>query len=218
MLERPPTVLRPRRPKIGPRIVEHFADGKWHAPEEIATMIGADPEHVLETLRGIRKNQTYSCKAEEKRVGTSTAWRIYPLDNPISRREAIDELRPLIEALKIEGKRNMATASPPTVAALAGRLEMLLQKWTMRPAPLPGPRRRGRSSRGPKGDSPHVNGDAHDHHGGNANGGTIAVVPACAVDDAAVDGGACGAIRNDDSVSNGEAAQPIPGPVSPRED
>jgi hypothetical protein len=41
----------------------------------------------------------------------------------------IAELTPLIEGLEAEGKKNMATMSPLTVAMLAAKLKRLLEKW-----------------------------------------------------------------------------------------
>jgi hypothetical protein len=122
-------VPRPRRPKIGWAIREHFADGKWHAVETIATKIDADQDHVATTLDGICKNQTYSCNAEKKKVGTQVEYRIFKINKTISSTELIEKLTPIIEGLRAEGKKNMVTMSPQTVAVLAHRLQKLLDDW-----------------------------------------------------------------------------------------
>jgi hypothetical protein len=126
---RPVPVPRPRRPKIGSTIRKHFADGKWHAIETIATKIEADRDHVATTLRGISKNQTYSCNAEKKKVGTRVEYRIFKLDKTISSHELIEKLAPIIEGLKEQGRKNMVTMSPQTVAVLAHQLQKLLDEW-----------------------------------------------------------------------------------------
>jgi hypothetical protein len=126
---RPVRVPRPRRPKIGCAIREHFADGKWHAVETIATKIEADQDHVATTLDGICKNQTYSCRAEKKKVGTHVEYRIFKLNKTISSHELIEKLAPIVEGLKEQGRKNMVTMSPQTVAVLAHRLQKLLDEW-----------------------------------------------------------------------------------------
>jgi hypothetical protein len=41
-----------------------------------------------------------------------------------------EQLAPIIEALRIEGRKNMATIAPAQVAYLAARLKKLLDEWT----------------------------------------------------------------------------------------
>jgi hypothetical protein len=125
----PVRVPRPRRPKIGFAIREHFANGKWHATQTIATKIEADQDHVATTLDGICKNQTYGCNAEKKKVGTHVEYRIFKMKKTISSNELIEKLTPIIEGLRAEGKKNMVTMSPQTVAVLAHRLQKLLDEW-----------------------------------------------------------------------------------------
>jgi hypothetical protein len=43
--------------------------------------------------------------------------------------ELTTKLRPIVEGLKAEGKKNMATMVPAEVAMLAARLERLLNEW-----------------------------------------------------------------------------------------
>jgi hypothetical protein len=123
------TATSKRRPLIGESIKERFADGKWHRPSLIAERIRADEAHVLDTINGMSKNRTYGCKVERKRVGTHTEFRIFKEDKTISLDELIEKLAPIIKELKAEGKKNMATMSPATVAHLAGKLSNLLDEW-----------------------------------------------------------------------------------------
>ena len=120
---------RARRPSIGKSIKEHFADGNWYWPSLIAERIGADEAHVLDTINGMSKNGYFGCRVERKRVGTHTEFRIFKEDKTISLDELIEKLAPIIKELKAEGKKNMATMSPATVAHLAGKLSNLLDEW-----------------------------------------------------------------------------------------
>ena len=123
------SITAPRRPSIGGSIKERFADGKWHPLDTIVEGVGADEAHVLDTINGMSKNGHFGCKVERKRVGTHTEFRIFKTDKTISLDELIEKLAPLIKELKAEGKKNMATMSPATVAHLAGKLSNLLDEW-----------------------------------------------------------------------------------------
>jgi hypothetical protein len=118
------------RPKIGAAIVEQFGDGKWHLQATIAKALDTTEDHVATTLATMRKMQTYGAKSERKRVGASNAFRIFRKQNMVSSNELVEKLGPIIKSLKAEGKKNMATMSPPTVAHLAAQLQKLLDEWT----------------------------------------------------------------------------------------
>lgn len=126
------TVLRQKnRPKIGPMIVEQFGDGKWHSLASIAGAIEAPEEHIVETLRTMEALRgTYGARCERKKVGTSSSYRIFRQTRMISSAELKTKLTPLVEGLKAEGRKNMATMSTATVAHLAGSLQLLLDEWT----------------------------------------------------------------------------------------
>jgi hypothetical protein len=124
-----PRAPAPRRPLIGDKIRENFADGKWYRLSDIAAKLGADEDHTSTTLAGISKNQTYQCRAEKKRVGTHVEWRIFKLDKAVSAKELRQKLEPLIQGLEAEGRKNAATVSIPTVATLAHKLRKLLNEW-----------------------------------------------------------------------------------------
>ena len=118
-----------RRPSIRKPIKERFANGKWYPLDTIVEAINGDKKHVLDTINGMSKNGHFGCKVERKRVGTHTEFRIFKTDKTISLDELIEKLAPLIKELKAEGKKNMATMSPATVAHLAGKLSNLLDEW-----------------------------------------------------------------------------------------
>ena len=74
-------------------------------------------------------NGYFGCKVERKHVGANTEFRIFKKEKTISLDELIEKLRPIVEGLKAEGKKNMATMVPAEVAMLAARLERLLNEW-----------------------------------------------------------------------------------------
>jgi len=123
------SITAARRPSIGEPIKERFADGKWHRPSVIAEKIRTDEAHVLDTINRMSKNGTYGCTVERKRVGQHIEFRIFKKEKTISLDELIEKLAPIIKELKAEGKKNMATMSPATVAHLAGKLSNLLDEW-----------------------------------------------------------------------------------------
>jgi hypothetical protein len=123
------SIPAPRRPSIGKSIKERFADGKWHPLGTIVEGVGAEKKHVLDTINGMSKNGYFGCKVERKRVGAITEFRIFKKEKTISLDELTTKLRPIVEGLKAEGKKNMATMVPAEVAMLAARLERLLNEW-----------------------------------------------------------------------------------------
>jgi hypothetical protein len=63
---------RVNRPKIGKDLVARYADGKWHNSAAMTRAIGADEDHVIDTLGTMtRLRGTYGAGAERKAVGTS---------------------------------------------------------------------------------------------------------------------------------------------------
>jgi transcriptional regulator with XRE-family HTH domain len=121
-----------RRPTIAPVIIEKFGDGKWHARETVARALNTDPNHVAATIDRMRVQKGVS-KVERKPVGQTFSYRIFPKESTehmISSLELIEKLGPIIEGLNDQGKKNMATASPSTVALLAHQLQQLLNDWT----------------------------------------------------------------------------------------
>lgn len=131
LMQEETVLVQKRRPKVGRTIVDQFGDGKWHPLTTIAEAVDTPEEHVVETLRTMEALRgTYGARCERKKVGTSFSYRIFRQTRTISSEELKTKLTPLIEGLKAEGKKNMATMSPATVAHLAGWLQKLLDEWT----------------------------------------------------------------------------------------
>ena len=125
-------LLRKRRSQIGRRIVEKFGDGKWHSLAVIAKGVEASEEHAVDTLRGMMQatRGSYGAQCERKQVGTSFSYRIFRKEHTVSSNELAEKLGPIIESLLVEGKKNVNTMSPGTVARLAGLLQQQLDEWT----------------------------------------------------------------------------------------
>ena len=98
----------PRRPYIGGQIREHFANGKWHSVAEIAAAIGTQEDHVLTTLEGISKNQTYGCTAEKKNAPAGVRWRIHRQDKAVPVPVLLEQLTPIVKGLLEQGRASQA--------------------------------------------------------------------------------------------------------------
>jgi hypothetical protein len=114
---------------VGRNIVAKCRPGKWYAPREIAKVIGATEDDARRIVGRLCSRPAYGARAERKRVGTETHYRIFKQDKTVSVEELTTKLRPIVEGLKAEGKKNMATMVPAEVAMLAARLERLLNEW-----------------------------------------------------------------------------------------
>ena len=77
----------------------------------------------------VQTSHKHRASVETKRVGGETHYRIFQKDKTVSVEELTTKLRPIVEGLKAEGKKNMATMIPAEVAMLAARLERLLNEW-----------------------------------------------------------------------------------------
>lgn len=129
LIEEDAVAVAQRRPQIGKAIAEHFADGKWHALPEISAKVEAPEEHVAATLKGMRSNGYYQCKCEQREIGTVTKYRIFHEAKKVGTDELRQKLGPMIKNLKDEGKKNMATMSPPSVLYWAGMIEKQIDAW-----------------------------------------------------------------------------------------
>jgi len=117
---------------IGRSIVARCCDGKWRSTSEIARKTGtseANLHSVLKTMCWRSRRYSYGAQAEWKRVGKELHYRIFKQDKSVSVHELTTKLRPIVEGLKAEGKKNMATMVPAEVAILVARLERLLNEW-----------------------------------------------------------------------------------------
>jgi hypothetical protein len=130
MLSEETVVRATRRDGLGKRILAEFADGKWHDISVIAKRVEETPESLKQMFADFgKKNNAYSVAlCEKKQVGTKFQYRIMRAGRRIDIDVLMQDLGPILDGLKAEGRKNAATASPPTVAHLAHQLEQLLEK------------------------------------------------------------------------------------------
>ena len=102
---------------------------RWHSLEDIAAVAGVSREDAQRIMHNIKTNRKHHARVEVKRVGSETHYRIFKQYRTVSVEELTTKLRPIVEGLKAEGKKNMATMVPAEVAMLAARLERLLNEW-----------------------------------------------------------------------------------------
>lgn len=114
---------------VGRAIVAKCRHGKWQPLSEIAAGAGVSERDANAVLETMCWRQSYGAKAEWKRIGKERHYRIFKQDKTVSVEELTTKLRPIVEGLKAEGKKNMATMVPAEVAMLAARLEHLLNEW-----------------------------------------------------------------------------------------
>jgi predicted transcriptional regulator len=109
--------------------MEQCAGKKWRSLREIAHIAGISRPAARGVMHNIQSNHKHHVKVEVQKVGNETHYRIFKQDKTVSMEELITKLRPIVEGLKAEGKKNMATMVPAEVAMLAARLERLLNEW-----------------------------------------------------------------------------------------
>jgi hypothetical protein len=121
----------PRSPKIGRAMVANLRPGKWYSAEAVADKAGVTERDVHSVLKPMcwPSRTPFGARAEKKRVGKEVHYRIFKKDKTVGVQELTTKLRPIVEGLKAEGKKNMATMVPAEVAMLAARLERLLNEW-----------------------------------------------------------------------------------------
>lgn len=123
-------MIAPVNRHLAPLIRATFSDGQWRSIQEVATETKASEADVERTLEGIKKHaELPKVKCERKKVGREFHYRLFPMDKTVSLKELKTKLRPLIDGLKAEGKKNMTTMSPGTVAHLTFLIQKLLDGW-----------------------------------------------------------------------------------------
>jgi hypothetical protein len=127
------TEREPRRKKLpgdtSVRVIKRCKGAKWHSAKEFAARAEINEGDVARVIHLIQTGHKHRAKVETKRVGKETLYRILEKDKTVSVQELTTKLRPIVEGLKAEGKKNMATMVPAEVAMLAARLERLLNEW-----------------------------------------------------------------------------------------
>jgi hypothetical protein len=127
----PPQPARkpPMSPRVGRDMVAKLRAGKWYSAKTVAEDAGVTERDVHSVLRTMCWRPQHGARAERKKVGNEIHYRIFKQDKKVSAEELTTKLRPIVEGLKIEGKKNMATMVPAEVAMLAAKLERLLNEW-----------------------------------------------------------------------------------------
>lgn len=113
-------------------IAEIFGDGEWHLLKDIAAKVAdGDEKNTEATLQALLYPRTQKAKAERRKHGKSFEYRIFTdIGDSVPTSEIRTKLGPILKKLTSEGKKNMATMSPGTVAMLAFEIEKLLKEWT----------------------------------------------------------------------------------------
>jgi hypothetical protein len=114
---------------LGKHIKAQFEDGKWHRFETIVAAAGAPEKKVWSTLDLMRRWGTYKTKCERKKVGKEYQFRLSPRDKQVSVHELTEKLTPILKELKVQGRANAATMSPPTVRIMTAKIQKLLEEW-----------------------------------------------------------------------------------------
>jgi hypothetical protein len=109
-------------------IIKKCNGGKWLDARQIAGRLGVTEADVPRMIHLVQAHK-HRAKVETKRFGKQIHYRIFAKDKSVSLHELTTKLRPIVEGLKAEGKKNMATMVPAEVAMLAARLERLLNEW-----------------------------------------------------------------------------------------
>jgi hypothetical protein len=117
-----------------PGLAQAVIDGcigrrRWHSLEDIAGMAGVSRDDAHRIMHNIKTNRKHHVRVEVKKVGKEIHYRIFKQDKTVSVDELTEKLTPIIDGLIAEGKKNMATMVPATVAMLAAKLKRLLDEW-----------------------------------------------------------------------------------------
>ena len=110
-------------------VIRKCTDAKWRSAREVADRAHVAEDDVARVMHVIRTTHKHRAKVETKRVGTETHYRIFKQDKTVSVDELTEKLTPIIDGLMAEGRKNMATMVPATVAMLAAKLKRLLDEW-----------------------------------------------------------------------------------------
>jgi transcriptional regulator with XRE-family HTH domain len=122
---------KPPIPKaIGQTIAKTCPKGKWVSPDTIAAKADCTVENVHSVMDSMdRKPGSYGLKAERKKVGKETHYRIFKQDKMVSLDEMTEKLTPIIKGLEVEGKKHVAQRVPAEIARLVFQLKRLLDEW-----------------------------------------------------------------------------------------
>jgi hypothetical protein len=128
-MEQQPVRKAPMSAKVGRELIAKLRAGRWYSAKTVAENAGITERDVHSVLHTMCWRPQHGTKAQRKKVGTEIHYRIFKQDKSVSVEELTTKLRPIVEGLKAEGKKNMATMVPAEVAMLAARLERILNEW-----------------------------------------------------------------------------------------
>jgi hypothetical protein len=128
-----PKIKNQQGRELGKNIAAHFADGKWHDIQVIAKKLQTSVDDVRPVLENIRQHRSFNCSADKKEVAKTWHWRIFPLERSISTVEIAEKLAEPLKVLAEQGRANMATMSPQTVAYWTAIINSILKEWIGRP-------------------------------------------------------------------------------------
>src|SRR6185295_11833948 len=104
-----PARKSPMSSKVGRDIIAKLRAGKWYSAKTVAEDAGITERDVHSVLHTMCWRPQHGARAERKKVGNQIHYRIFKQDKAVSVEELTTKLRPIVEGLKAEGKKNMAT-------------------------------------------------------------------------------------------------------------
>jgi len=111
------------------RVLAYVEDGRWHQPQDIATSLDAPRTAVIDIIEHAIANGRPRVRAQwERRKGG--AYRLLSsTEKTVSLGVLIEELTPIIQDLREQGKKRLETISIGNVAGAAAKLQKLLNDW-----------------------------------------------------------------------------------------
>jgi hypothetical protein len=103
--ERRPARKTPMSRKVGRDLIAKLRPGKWYSAKTVAEDAGITERDVHSVLRTMCWRPQHGAKAERKKVGDQIHYRIFKQDKKVSVEELTTKLRPIVEGLKVEGKK-----------------------------------------------------------------------------------------------------------------
>lgn len=111
-------------------IREHYSNGKWHGTDVIAKRLDKEQDQVERVLAASTSRGSRKYKVERRRRGRDYQYRIFPLEKTVSSVELAEKLGPLVDQLKAQGRKNMATIAITLIAEIASEMQQMLDEWT----------------------------------------------------------------------------------------
>lgn len=121
------------------RAITDKADGKWHyetviaahaieACAKLSPPVVVTEDDVRAVLAGMVKSGRHGVTAEKRKGAKGTQYRLVRAGRRIDVDVLQKELGPILEELEAQGKRNVVTISPGTVAHLTFRIRQLIDR------------------------------------------------------------------------------------------